>query len=414
MASLSRSVVSGKSALRSHLRASLPNLRRSPCLVVSSSTPPHLAGSPPQKVDQNLKAFTDGVDNFVNQANFVASKELGLRTVQGTVSSAYPTWRDVEICVELARRSGATSVLGVGAGSAIDLAKTVSSILSQQHEVELILAPATLGAAMASMNSQSLLLSQEEEALLPAEFASAASRDGSLFSVADATVALDGDAMAIPNLNESSPRGSAATVVDAAFASFAICVDAAHGLRADDEHIKNLIDVTLENSLAAASFSVDGANNDEFVLAKNHAISATVHAGQLLSLASGRSGHRRSIPIALASSLLPRYFPHGHIMTFFASMAPALCKTLSSDTAAGSGLVEVAKSVTGGDSIGELVDWADKACNDARIPSMASLAEGTPDVSSMMGRVDANGALLNCEDAHFDLLEGVLHRSLCR
>lgn len=414
MALLSRTVVSGKSALRSHLRARLPDLRRSPCLVISSAPPPPAAGSPPQKVDHNLETFTEGVDNFVNKTFFVTSMEMGLRTVQGTVSSAYPMWHDVEICVELARRSGSTAVLGVGAGSAIDLAKTVSSVLSQHHSVELVLVPATLGAAMASMNAHSLLLSQEEEALLPAEFASSVSRDGSSFSPVNATVALDGDTMAIPYLKQSSPRSSAATVADAAFASLAICIDAAHGLPANDEHISNLIAITAENSFAAISGNALYSSSEEKMLTTNHAISATVHAGQLLSFASGLGGGNRSIPIALASSLLPRYFPHGHILTFFASMTPALCKTLSSNDAAGNALRTIAKSVTCSNNITDLIDWVDKACSDAEIPSLATLAEGTPDVSSMMGRLDANGALLNCEDARFDFLEEILHRSLSR
>mmetsp|Transcript_60911 Transcript_60911/g.180349 ORF Transcript_60911/g.180349 Transcript_60911/m.180349 type:complete len:340 (-) Transcript_60911:25-1044(-) len=338
--------------------------------------------------------------------------EMGLRTVQGSVTSAYPTWHDVEVCVELARRSGAKAVLGVGAGSAIDLAKTVSSILNHHGKVDLVLAPATLGASMASMNAHSLLLSQEEEALLPPEFASSRSRNG--FSSADATVVLDGGAMAVPNLNTSSPRKSVATVVDAACASLAICLDAAHGLPADDEHISNLIVITMENSLAALSYNGKCHDKKEAEMANGHAISAAVHAGQLLSSASGSSGTRRSIPLALASSLLPRYFPHGHILTFFASMMPALCKTLSSDTAAKGALQAVSALVTGGNNIEELIDWADRTCSEAKIPCMASLAEGTPDVSSMMGKLDANGALLNCEDARSDLVEEILHRSLSR
>ena len=79
------------------------------------------------------------------------------------------------------KRVGVTNVLGIGSGVAMDLAKVCYSYLRQNQESsfdrfgdcaegELILVPGTLGAVMASVSSEELLLSTEEEALIPSSY----------------------------------------------------------------------------------------------------------------------------------------------------------------------------------------------------------------------------------------------------
>ena len=320
--------------------------------------------------------------------------------------------------VEMARRSGASTVLGVGSGSAIDLAKVVASSLSRQNDVELVLAPATVGAAMASMSVGSMVLSQEEEALLPPEFIGSGSLVGSLEGV-DTTVILDEYAMAVPlkqsvSSTGTARKGSTATVVDAALGAISLCIDAAVSSPSMiDAHRKILIDKTIEHSLCALS-DLDVQSNGG--AAKSHAIAAVVHAGQLICFGNMHKGliRQRSVPIALASSLLPRYFPHGHILTFFASMLPGICATLPAKHGCTAAVGIVASSITGGGDVLDLVEWAESVSKNAEIPTMASLAEGAPDIHAMMGRLDANAALLNCEDASYDYLEEVMQRSLSR
>ena len=52
-------------------------------------------------------------------------------------------------------------------------------------------------------------------------------------------------------------------------------------------------------------------------------------AGTLISYGLDRED--RSTPMALASSLIPRIFPHVHALTFLASMVPGLCRVMEGD-----------------------------------------------------------------------------------
>ena len=101
----------------------------------------------------------------------------------------------------MANRTGATTVIGVGAGAAVDCAKGVASAMGSNSggggssSIDLILAPATLGSTMAAMSSTPLILSTTEEALLPPYLACASDRKTITpadFAPVNATVCLDG------------------------------------------------------------------------------------------------------------------------------------------------------------------------------------------------------------------------------
>mmetsp|Transcript_9758 Transcript_9758/g.21892 ORF Transcript_9758/g.21892 Transcript_9758/m.21892 type:complete len:473 (-) Transcript_9758:735-2153(-) len=469
-----RTVLSGPSSLRTHLKSRVSSLRRSPCLIVASDLPSEeqsaaaaAARAPPPA---NIRSFRHVLSDDVNRAGFTASMELGLRTVNCTVTGAYPTWDDVGGGIDMARRVGATTVLGVGAGAAVDCAKAVASALREQgsngggsssngggssdDSVELILAPSTLGGTMAAMSSSPLLLSTAEEALLPPYLACPSERGATPadFGPVGATVCLDGDGMAFL---EASHRGGGgdggggdgdrsnmemamATPVDAALASLTVCVESSillaetmpsstrSGDCGDDDNTKvmhTLLEGARSNAMATLDAytcrrGIDGnshgaaaaAATEEQKVAHLHAAASVAHAAQLLRYGDPIiDRRRRSISIALCSSLLPRYFPHGHALTFMASLLPGLCESLCTG---GNG----SKSVRIGEQeIRDVRQWSNEITHEFEVPKLVTMAEGTPDVDTLMKRVDSISSLMGCEEVGgYDLVEAVLHRSLNR
>jgi len=358
--------------------------------------------------------------------------ELGLRTVNCSVSSAYPTRDDVQRGIDLAKRTGATTVIGVGARAAVDCAKGVAAALgssSDSSSVDLILAPATLGSTMSAMSSTPLILSTAEEALLPPYLACASDRKSITpadFAPVKATVCLDGESMGFMDSGVigGNPKeiSALATPIDAVLASLVVCVESSLVL-ADQtvssggdelEAMHNLMEGARSNALAtidAYRNRDDGTaeGSDAQNVARLHAAAAVAHAGQLLRYGD-RVDRKRSISVALIASLLPRYFPHGHALTFMASLLPGLCESCSLTTkGAGSG-----KPIRIGEqTIDDFAAWSEEITAGMDIPKLVNMAEGTPDVDSMMERVDANAALVGCDEiGGYDLIEAVLHRSL--
>jgi hypothetical protein len=114
---------------------------------------------------------------------------------------------------------------------------------------------------------------------------------------------------------------------------------------------------------------------------------------------------------------------------------PGLCDALDSSKTATTSLVgEVAKTILNSNSTGDgslkrdsslsdLSTWAANITHQAGIPSMASLAFGTPELNALLEKLDAYNALIESEcngkgvgrshDRWF-LLEEVLERSLNR
>ena len=363
--------------------------------------------------------------------------ELGLRTVNCTVSSAYPTRDDIQRGIEMANRTGATTVIGVGAGAAVDCAKGVASALGSNgggggggsSSIDLILAPATLGSTIAAMSSTPLILSTAEEALLPPYLACASDRktiSPADFAPVNATVCLDGESMAFMDAGarEGTQKESLAmaTPIDAALASLTVCVESSL-LLADQtisiggdelEAMHNLMEGARSNAMATieayrntSDKNADGSDAEK--VARLHAAAAVAHAGQLLRFGD-RIDRKRSISIALVSSLLPRYFPHGHALTFMASLLPGLCESCTSIK---KGAKDGMPIRIGEQAIEDFSAWSEDITAGMDIPKLVNMAEGTPDVDSMMKKVDANSALVGCEEVGgYNLVEAVLHRSL--
>ena len=432
-----RTVLSGPSCLRTHLKASLPSLRGSTCVIISSNLPEDQRDAP--HPPPPLRRVRQSVSDSVQRATFTASMELNLRTVGCSVTGAYPTWDDVGTGAEMATRLGATSVLGVGAGAAIDCAKAVASVLSAaggggSEGVRLILAPSTLAGTMAAMSSTPMILSTAEEALLPPHLAAQPSagigRGPADFPNVGATVCLDADGMAFVTGGGGSAKGgggtdhSVATPVHAALASLAVCAETSLLLASagrtslppeDLEAAHVLVEGARSSAMAALDLCRDGASDPVGDLAaRHHAAAALAHAGQLLLHGDGPGG-RRSVGVALCSSVLPRYFPHGHALAFLAALLPGLCEAADLGTIPGGSAptVRIGEEELGP---GGLAAWAGAAAGGlpcGAAPRLAALAEGAPAVEEMMRSVAANGALVGSEEVGGGaFLEAVLHRSL--
>mmetsp|Transcript_12363 Transcript_12363/g.19581 ORF Transcript_12363/g.19581 Transcript_12363/m.19581 type:complete len:159 (+) Transcript_12363:2-478(+) len=154
-----------------------------------------------------------------------------------------------------------------------------------------------------------------------------------------------------------------------------------------------------------------------------------------------------TIPHKMAHALMPAYFPQCHIVTYLASILPGLCDALAArDTSSSSNgkALSMVESVTnsiincGEDESDDdnanatespmlLSSWASQVAMEAGIPSMASLAFGTPDLNALVGSLDSyetlvaslNGGGLKSgsgargRDDHW-IMEDVLQRSLNR
>ena len=113
------------------------------------------------------------IEKAARQIELLLRHKLRLQTIttqQPASSSSYdfPTPSDVQNVAALADRVGASTLVAVGSGFHMDLAKAVAAAVEHKHySVEqLVLVPTSLGAAQASTASHALLLDPTEEALL--------------------------------------------------------------------------------------------------------------------------------------------------------------------------------------------------------------------------------------------------------
>ena len=262
--------------MRSFLQSERSSLATSPILLISSGA----AGS----------LSLDVVDHACQKAQFILGMELGLRTVSSTVASAFPTLQQVENGMTLAKRTGATTILGVGSGAAMDLSKA----LVDKHNARGILVPATYGAILASTSSHALLLDTNEEALVIQQ------RQGQDSSKQETTVVIETDALA--NVHER----------DAAWACLSIGMDALY------------TNPDFESSIQVIQHSLRALEDSTYLP------EALASAGAALSFGSDDSV--RSAPLALAASLIPPCFPHVSMLTLMASLAPGILKVSNIDT----------------------------------------------------------------------------------
>ncbi|KAL7491451.1 hypothetical protein ACHAWT_000870 [Skeletonema menzelii] len=481
--------------LRNYIRHNIGHLRATPCLLISSKSPPSVstavAGTKnpsslstdekqQQQHKQQLKFQQQQNDPqthlFVERNIQSIQLEFNLRTVPCTISSAFPTTDSVNEAVSLAKRfglkegqfgSGDGLIIGIGSGAAIDLAKAVADTLfgnissckdgiNQQEGGSLVLAPSTLGGVVAAFsNTPSLLLDTKEEMILPHLTPSWTTaldghcRQGTVVTI-DKQLSLPPlySPLQPPKRSESFPRPSMAHY---AAAMLSILLDVARIL--DEHSIQQTIDTALlkdVKSVASASslvlqLAAKEANEsnavqdgDSYATAQQHLISAiprlSAVVDQTCHLTQGST-----VPQRLANALLPQYFPSCHLVTYLASILPGLCESVATQPASNdenkvSVLEELTKSIfsciDGGEktddrvSVASLVSWASQITEESAIPTMASLAYGTPDINALSGSLDSYDALvgsmvganngIRASNDDFALVEDVLNRSLNR
>jgi hypothetical protein len=346
----------GIKSLRQFLQSELPVLQQSPILVVTSEPSADAVPLAPMSDASRLVQFT-------------LSQQLGLRTVPVTISSAFPSIQDLESRLDLLRRTGASSIVAVGSGAAMDLAKVLAREKKDTIE-QLILVPSTFGGVIASGASHSLLLDTVEETLVPSL--------GEQPSCPTIVAPLDA--------KYTASMGHPSHVL---YASLAIVLDA--GLR---KSYHPLVDGMVQDLYR---FCVEDPKQE---ISHDALLDLCYRSGSLLSY--GLGSEDRSAPLALAASLIPPIFPHVHILTFWASLLPGLCRALQSASNVGDPMQELATGVLAN------IDWSN-------IPKLAVADESMqgfsiPDMA--LSHIQANATVWKCFDLPNSVLTEILQQSL--
>lgn len=273
-------------------------------------------------------------------------------------------------------------VFGVGSGPAIDLAKALSTKL-HDGDGTLILAPATLGGMYAACSSDTLFLDTKEEMLLPQSTgvnADIAYDDAKYFSCAPLFTADKGLSMA-----------------HVAAALLTVALDSSRKFNGQHEKLNDV-------ALSCASVLNSATNKSKSIEAQQHLMNAITQLPKLQS--------RETIPQTLTNALLPTYFPQSHILTLLGCMLPGLCQTFDAN-GVNTDLAQFILDNRSAKNSTTLSEWATTISKETGIPSMASLAFGTPDMNALLDKVDAYSTLRVGNNDEY-LLSEVLERSLNR
>lgn len=369
------------SSWKEFVRQNIGRLRSSKCLLVQSSTLP----------DSSKNEFMQRLNKSVERNVSVSRMQYNIPIVPIHISSAVPTLSELKGGIELVQRSGTTIIVGMGSGSAMDLAKSISMSTNQPC----ILCPNTLGGVMASSNPIPLHLDPHEEALVPAPW-------NNQSTPPEMEIVLDPNDVILPFLMERqdnvvvnkqrrddatySGASSCPTLMDAALSSLVISTlspDNHNDIRQSCMQICASLLEQIDTHIQSTNGN-DGSVelSKEFVQdCTPNAILAMRQAGQLL-MQQNNNDNIRSIPLALICALLPKYFPHANMISFTSSMVHALSP------------LEI------------------PPCLFPYIPRMSSFVEGTPNIEEMIDCIDTNAALINCQDHDPSILQHIISQSL--
>ena len=341
-----------KSPLRSVLKTKLSSLKQSPMIIICSKP-------------ANEEMVEKHIGSVVQKATFHASMEFNLKVVSSTISSAFPTISDVDRCMEMAQRAGAGTVLAVGSGVCIDLAKIV---VSQYPCDELILVPATSGGILASTTDRALLLDTHEETLC-----SANQREPTTTKAQATTLVIDDITH-----HKYAQQSALAIAIDALWA---------HTRSHDDDPASQITATT------TVQLALDG-----------NLTGALLSAGPLLSYGNNTTNNKnkgqkeRSPILTLATSLIPTVYSNSHIMEFWASTLPGQINNYGMPTA--------------GMLTEQYVDRLKQV--QAECPKLAEMSMENLPLSKLMEYIRDNQALWNTADVSDAVLEAVLETSLNR
>jgi hypothetical protein len=409
------------SGLRRFLEQERAVFAAAPILLIQSQ-PLISADTTKKNKNDNL-----AVSNACRHVQFLLSQQMGLHIVmvEHPTSYVYPTSDNVNKAIDLCRRVGAETVVGVGSGSAMDLAKAVvqtqqndensNSNSSQRNKDQslsnLILVPATYGGVLAAATSHSLLLDTAEEALtvFPSQ-----QQQQSLGTAVSCHVALE----------ESMMDDSRQT--NALFASIAIALHvllSCHGqsnsrLLSSNNNGNDATDDAetalwvVQNALACLN------NNDVDHGPKKHdlAVQIVATAGTLVKYGLPHEDTERSIPLALAASLIPEHFSEYDPVTFMASLVSAMLEIYCTATAATSSSSSSSLPSSIVLLTPDLVDQIRQHCLDTTNTNTNTNAASPPrivttaPVEALIQSVRDNQALWNCIDASDKILDRALEQ----
>ena len=305
-----------QSTLQSFLRQERHNFL-SPILLISS-------------LPESSKVAEKSIDASLQKFQFYAQQEFGLPLICTQIPSAVCTKQDIDNVEKLKQRTGASVIIGMGSGAAIDLAKATCSAEHEENGDQLYLIPSTSAALLAAHTDMSLVLDTTEETIFMKK------RTGNA-----ATIVVDDNLVVHPHTLPACQ---------------AILLDAAsrHG---------STVDVSMSTNktlLETIQYTAD-------------------------HLSTGLGDQPRSVPLCLASSLIPPVFSSTHFFTFWASLVPALLEA-----------AELPIDLT------------------AEHPSLASLALEAQSVDALLQHVRSNQFVSQAHDVNEDLLAEILASSLNR
>lgn len=451
-------------SLAQHLRSSQTSKCKS---LFISSTPPVLSNDEEIRTTYQLL-----IQHQIEKTKFQIGMQHNIPIIQSNITSAFPTQETISSTVDLAKRSGATGrIFGVGSRGAIDLAKAVTMALNYDNSrenngvtrrntavdgantgcspvvQELVLIPKTLGATLASTMLDPLIYHVNEQGLCPPSgldnnisFPSLLDSESSSLStktiVAPENATLNSDVIFCDgkedtkNIKQQQQQHMASppSLEDAAFAVLAFCVDTAMALNGTDEldGALPLLNSAIGNALSSLENLNGGAEMDQILdvrlLEKQKCItSALLQTGELLNVCANkpRERKRRNIPLAVASALIPPYYPRVNLLTFVATLYPALCQTYSAFMDSSQSLQ--LKHNNGMDVLLDINPSLHSTLKSSTIsslsPSLASKMETRtqPDLQAMLETIDRNLFLWESfVDEDSEILKKILHRSLSR
>mmetsp|Transcript_52377 Transcript_52377/g.56831 ORF Transcript_52377/g.56831 Transcript_52377/m.56831 type:complete len:413 (+) Transcript_52377:35-1273(+) len=302
-------------SLRTHIQSELSDLRRAPILLITSRS----QSSP------NLKTVSDSCQLI----QFTFGQQFCLRTVPTVISSAFPTKESLQETLELMRRTGASTVVSVGSGAAMDLAKAVQANHEEKrnngvNNNRLILVPTTYGGVLAAGSSHSLLLDNENETLVPYPRNNQNIDTGNIPAITTVST-LD--------YNKYMEPVNDAKFDELLYAVSAILLDS--GLRKRSHPtLSMLLQKTIDlislrnNNSWSDNTNCSEATTTTLSEAMPLITNLLYQSAGLLSCGIGAGDFEeddRSITIALGSSLIPTIFPETHPLSFIAGLIPGLC-----------------------------------------------------------------------------------------
>ena len=321
-------------SFRKYVQSNLTELQQAPILIITSSAP-ETSSSP---------SNNNHIDSCQKKVNHVLAQQFGLRTVTGSgIASAVPLAFSKDTASsnkydDIIRRTGARHVIGVGSGPAIDLAKSIVALHrgdgddSPTSLLGLTLVPCTVGALVASSMRPtcSLLLDPDEDTLVPFPPTPSSFNTGTIIPMTETS----GNEMATalyvsisfildayyqqsqqPDLPEMAQKATDLLLLLGPAAS---TQDQEQYFQQRQQEILDL----LVQSTYLVSYGL-GEQQEQDKRATNEYSQQNKKPPSILET-------KRSIPLALAASMIPRLFPTTPMMDFFAGVVPGMWHLLKS------------------------------------------------------------------------------------